>query len=302
MSHFTVLVIGNDPEKQLEPYDENIRVEEYLVGPVNQSDIDSFIRYYTESSRTIPIEKKEKNKLLTFDQLYEFYGNEWNGRDWKKDENGIWSEYSTYNPKSKWDWYQLGGRWTGFLKLKEGVKDSKTGKPGLMSSPAKPGYCDQTIKKNIDFEGMKNDAAFKATEEYKNVLNIFDGEIPKIDFTWDDLMKNKEPMYELMDVNQKRYFYHIQPALKIVNEKSGKLDFFFDIEDFQCTMEEYVENERKKAISTYAVVKDGIWYEKGTMGWWAISTNEDPNWHTEFNNLIDNISDDTLISLFDCHI
>lgn len=27
-----------------------------------------------------------------------------------------------YNPKGKWDWYQVGGRWTGSLKLKDGVE------------------------------------------------------------------------------------------------------------------------------------------------------------------------------------
>ena len=26
--------------------------------------------------------------------------------------------YSTYNPNSKWDWYQVGGRWSGMLKTK----------------------------------------------------------------------------------------------------------------------------------------------------------------------------------------
>ena len=25
----------------------------------------------------------------------------------------------TYNPNSKWDWYSIGGRWSGFLPLKE---------------------------------------------------------------------------------------------------------------------------------------------------------------------------------------
>lgn len=27
--------------------------------------------------------------------------------------------YSTYNPKSKWDWYEVGGRWDGMLPLKQ---------------------------------------------------------------------------------------------------------------------------------------------------------------------------------------
>lgn len=34
------------------------------------------------------------------------------------DEDG--NEWSTYNPKSKWDWYEVGGRWGGLLENKSG--------------------------------------------------------------------------------------------------------------------------------------------------------------------------------------
>lgn len=37
------------------------------------------------------------------------------------DEEG--NIYSTYNPKSKWDWYSEGGRWGGFLKVGRQHKD-----------------------------------------------------------------------------------------------------------------------------------------------------------------------------------
>lgn len=32
-------------------------------------------------------------------------------------------EEKTNNPNSKWDWYQIGGRWPGMLKLKNGYVD-----------------------------------------------------------------------------------------------------------------------------------------------------------------------------------
>lgn len=39
-----------------------------------------------------------------------------------------------YNPKGKWDWYQIGGRWTGSLKLKDDVKATSDmyGEPSLL--------------------------------------------------------------------------------------------------------------------------------------------------------------------------
>lgn len=38
MSHFTVMVIGDDPEGQLAPFDENESVEEYCTGEVSEDD------------------------------------------------------------------------------------------------------------------------------------------------------------------------------------------------------------------------------------------------------------------------
>lgn len=36
-----------------------------------------------------------------------------------EDCNGTGKRTSTYNPNSKWDWYSVGGRWSGYLPLKE---------------------------------------------------------------------------------------------------------------------------------------------------------------------------------------
>ena len=86
MSHFTVLVIGEKPEEQLAPFEEELGT----------------------------------------------------------------------NPK--WDWYQLGGRWTGFFKLKEG-REGALGSPGILTEPAEDGWVDGALKGDIDFEGMRDAAA-----------------------------------------------------------------------------------------------------------------------------------------------
>ena len=43
---------------------------------------------------------------------------------------------------------------------------------------------------------------------------------------------------------------------------------------------------------------------KGDIGWWGMSSNEmDPDeWNVQLRKLIDESSDDTLFSLYDCHI
>ena len=56
--------------------------------------------------------------------------------------------------------------------------------------------------------------------------------------------------------------------------------------------------------STFAVVKDGRFYERGEMGWWAVVIDEkDPEaWDKEFWKLLENVSDETMLSVVDCHI
>lgn len=57
-------------------------------------------------------------------------------------------------------------------------------------------------------------------------------------------------------------------------------------------------------LCTFAVLKDGEWYERGKMGWWAIVTDEkeDGVWEAEHKKLIEELPDNTLISIYDCHI
>lgn len=45
-----------------------------------------------------------------------------------------------YNPNGKWDWYQVGGRWTGSIKLKDGVEPTS-------DMYGEPSYC---FDKDVD--------------------------------------------------------------------------------------------------------------------------------------------------------
>lgn len=199
MSHFTVLVVGKNPEKQLSPYDENIEV--YVTKKEKQD----FIDYYTKDKNPEGI-----NDGKTFAQLYKEHGEGWNNNEWKSVGHGKLAQYSTYNKLSKWDWYSLGGRWTGFFKLKEG-KTGEVGEEGLMTQPAKEGFADSALKGNVDLENSEQQ-------------------------------------------------------------------------------------------TTFAIVKDGKWIEKGKMGWWACVSDEDKNWDKKFKKIWDSIKDDELVSLYDCHI
>jgi hypothetical protein len=252
MSHFTVLIIGENVEQQLEPYYE-------LECSMDQNEMrnDSRAEFVEEKTE----EEMEQDFLKVKDESPDLYYE--NIEEFAEDyygyikENDMWGRYT--NTNSKWDWYSIGGRWTGVFKLKENPKyseDAIIGSPGLMTEKAKSGYVDSARICDIDFEGMKKE------------------KLEKLEKNWIEIEKN------LANNDQTVYWTY--------DVKEGD------------TKESYIE--RNSGFSTYAVLRDDEWYEKGEMGWWGVSTNENDNWQKEFNKLISSLSEDTLITIVDCHI
>lgn len=99
MSHFTVAVIHRKDQfvhELLKPYDEKIAVDPYIKFTKAEA-IEYGHKYYKPG--------------LTDEQILEILA-EVDGAD--EDGNIL----STYNPKSKWDWYETGGRWHNLLTSK----------------------------------------------------------------------------------------------------------------------------------------------------------------------------------------
>jgi len=292
MSHYTCMVIGPNPEKQLAPYSEHIQTEPRVTDEVSEDDKNSMIEYY---------KNPENGGLdLPFDELYTEKGEDWNNNSWEKHDD-VWVEVTTYNPKSKWDWYQLGGRWIGFLKLKEGATGEQ-GECGMMTEPAKEGYVDATTKGNIDIAGMRKEAADNAAEYYDKVYEVIK-DTPQ-HTSWSEFIKKVEAEEFNFDIARNQY--HDQPRIKALNTPEVReiVGYFVDADDFNVTKEEYVQQASNRALSTFAILKDGEWYEKGKMGWWAMVTNEmeQKEWDEQVTKMFDELPDDTLISIYDCHI
>ena len=177
MSHFAVMVIGDNVEEQLAKYDENIKVEEYCKGEVTEDEKKCMIEYY---------EREKGETFSSFDECYTRYGKDWNDNRYKKDVDGKWKVYSTYNPLSKWDWWQVGGRFSGVfithIKKNVEVSDENFGEPSWCTKEI---GIDSIEKKYIDFEAIRKDAETKARERYRNIARLFkNGEIPKVGMTW----------------------------------------------------------------------------------------------------------------------
>ena len=131
MSHFTVAVFtesnGKTVDELLAPYDENIVVEPYIdktKEEIIQSAKETKDRILTrlKENPNYELDNWEEDYInaKTDEELY----NQGIWEDEEYDENG--NHLTTCNPKSKWDWYQIGGRWRGLLKAKKGERGERS--------------------------------------------------------------------------------------------------------------------------------------------------------------------------------
>lgn len=176
------------------------------------------------------------------------------------DENGdVTASINRTNPNAHWDWYQIGGRWNGFLKLKVPSLVSQVGDPGIQNMNADyehPGNdrADFCTKDDIDIEGMRAEAEEKARKHWLG-----------------------GPIKNTSGTNRKT------SRRRWSNTSNGHVG---------------------GAFRTFAVVKDGQWYEKGSMGWWGCVSNEKDTdeWSRQFAELVDGLPGDTMLTIVDCHI
>lgn len=163
-----------------------------------------------------------------------------------------------------------------------------------MTQPAGIGYCDQCLKKDIDIDGMRLEAVEKASKKYDLAMSVINGE----EFESWDSVRNR-----IKSIDEARDFYNNQPVILRWN-KTEEFRFFTNPSEFSISKDEYLKIASNNALVTFAFVKDSKWYEKGEMGWWACVSNEkDENeWMQQFNNEFESLPDETLISIYDCHI
>jgi hypothetical protein len=121
-----------------------------------------------------------------------------------------------------------------------------------------------------------------------------------------DMAQKKDIDFEGMRlenaVKAKESWAECQEEIKEHPKKDGAFAYFkYGIREGD-TLESYVE--RRTSVSTFAVIKDGKWYQKGQMGWWAMVADEKDKdvWEQEFAKLIDEAPDDEWFALVDCHI
>jgi hypothetical protein len=188
---------------------------------------------------------------------------------YSKDE--ITNQYGYWmNPNARWNWYVLGGRWRGNFKTMPG-KESEgiVGDPGMFgNNESRPGYVDCVRKGNIDWQGMLDDNI----EEGKKACKF-----------WELYVEGLEPQNEEEKKIKNRVWCYTK-------------DFY--IEKYK-NKENYVRS--RVEFQTWSVLKDGVWTSAGEWGWFGEEVDNKEKL-TFYDKWIKDLSDETLLTVFDYHI
>lgn len=189
------------------------------------------------------------------------------------------------NPNKKWDWYQVGGRWPGKLILKNGKR------------------ADQAASGEVNWEAMLADRAEHAARAYDAIKAIVgDRQLT----TWAQAYAKVEAKEWAID--QAREHYNSQPIIKELQDAKA-IDFFDGAETLSKVMatqrDDFIKRESETNSTTWALLHDGVWTERGRMGWFGMSDASDDStadYVTKFWETVRALPADAIVTVVDCHI
>lgn len=284
MSHFTVLVAGDDPSHELAPF------HEFECTGLN----DEFVQDVDHTAAVLSRVKEEKVSLSEALDWYGFSERTVSSES-EVDKDGahkygfavvkdgiLLRAVKRTNPNAKWDGWCVGGRWSGYILTKDGKR------------------CDCACKGDIDFATIRSNAETEAANEWTVVHRVIDP-LPPIT-PWDTIQS------EHSDIDKAREVYHQQPAVKAFNEwnraNAYPVGIMANVELFLVSREDYVRKKGDESFLAFAFLKDRKWVERGRMGWFACVHNEKDSatWTATFNAFLASLGDDEIVTVVDCHI
>lgn len=285
MSHFTTFVISKtDNREELErlmlPYHEYecTGITEYCI---HQDITDETVTDYDKN-------KEDYESVEDFLDSWHGITNVYESEPETKPEDSyavvkdgqIIKAYRFTNPNSKWDYYgSYDWERSEYVNI-----DRET---------------DVIKKSQFDIDTFMLKRKEYYTELYNKLKPYFTSDF----ITWEQARKENENLDTARDV------YNNQQSMKDMNEKLGSGEVFhlrwnINIDDVATkTLDEFVKANLDTVAPFWAMVTpDGKWIEKGKMGWWAISWDEDNNFNKTWTEVWKEIPDDCYIWKCDCHI
>lgn len=321
MSHYTLLVFGDNVEEQLERFYEQTEDRAYLQfvdvedeerNAYENKKVDivvfadgSLHNKYEEQFRHFDIKDMSTQykypegsivrdgKFCELFPTFEDYMSQWcghNERDEDKDRYGYWT-----NPNGMYDWYVVGGRWSGFFKPQEG-KTGEIGEPGSGGNVAREGWVDSIKIADIDWAAMYADASKEANEMYDKVEKIANGRpLPSWGAYVAEHDGNARAAREAYSENE------------VAKDFAAAQIFVWDglHEAFGTSREEYVAKCTATVGTTFAILKDDVWHVRGQVvqkdGEYEYVEESQAVWSKKMRVIFDSVDPQTIVTLIDYH-
>ena len=302
MSHYMVMAIikagsKDTVEELLAPYDENMEVPEYVAKTREElmEDMRERCRHAAECAKAVesvshlPEDEREAAYNKLFDGWpwfhYTFTASEcfrtYAAADGSSDDE-VWklveadnedcldaegNRISTYNPDSKWDWYELGGRYSGQLKIKGKGRHSD---------------CDAARAKDIDWDSMMSLSAAQERKARHFWRCYVERKVPKaVGERGEDAVREY--------LAEEFGFVLYRPEW--YKDRYGNADGYV---------------RHLSLWAPYAVVDADGWHSVGEMGWFGVSNEEEgaeKSWEENFRrDFVDALAPEDYVAIIDCHI
>jgi hypothetical protein len=267
--HFSVLVIGDDYNEKLAPFneqpdDDDEACAQHVICTVIGADGNEYTEDTLAEIKTTIAEAKT---TIAEGPYYN-------------------------NTQGYWDWYVLGGRWSNRLMLKPDAESGDCGVDNFGESSVQDSFVDSALMKDIDFENMRNNAANKASDDYDRMMGIF-GELP--------VHVTLLEMYEKYPETPRNVVFEEYSkqarilALTAVREADSDFYLRIDPDLFNVSKDEFIEEACFRNLGTFALINaDGEWF--------GSDESSEKEYKQMFTDTLASLSPDTRISIIDCHV
>lgn len=186
------------------------------------------------------------------------------------------------NPNAKWDWWQVGGRYSNRLAVR-GEE------------------CDSAMVAELDWDAMRRsvtETRRRWVAECEKESGLHGDELER------GIREKTEGNAAWMALTEPKPRGHeyLQWLADNGYPLGAKAANCFELPPLkpEQSLTEWVESP--PALSAFAYVKDGEWHQKGRMGWWAIVTDEQEGYEQEFQEMLQLLKPNQWITIVDCHI
>ena len=301
MSHFTVMV--RVTREQIEKHGSAESALKALLAPYQENNMGDcpkeFLSFHDETETVEEdweeLSKEERAKYTSkaaFAKDYHGYG----------EHDGKFGYFE--NPNKKWDWWTLGGRWSGFFPLKPG-RAVKVGAPGAFDNQPEEGHGDMVAFDDIDLDLV-------ATRERENAEKFWN--------EWQRFIAGEKfrafegPRSRALDVG----LLVVRQGPPLPGEENRAIPWAKSVQpgDSRAGWHDvYAEVTRDELLTRYAAAFNPIqpyafldecgWRQPGKMGWFACTDatpdTRQAHW-AQFAEWFKATPRDAVLAIVDCHI